>query len=171
MLTNSQVLLESALNQFQSARKYTLALIEGLTPDQWHWMPQPPVSHVAWQIGHLAVAQYGLMLFRQRGRLEVDSQLMSGEFRKLFMKGTNPHGDSKAYPEIDEILKVFQRVNAQVIQEAEAFDPKSLDEPTDPPHAGPPTRLGSLLFAAHHEMLHNGQIGLLRRMMGLNPVR
>jgi hypothetical protein len=67
-----------ALRQFQTARKYTLSLIEGLTPDQWFWTPQPPVSHVAWQIGHVAVAQYGLMLFRQRGRSSEDADLMAG---------------------------------------------------------------------------------------------
>ncbi len=170
-MTDKRILLDSALNQFQSARKYTLALIEGLEPDQWFWMPKPPVSNVAWQIGHLAVAQYGLMLFRQRGRQTEDAELMSSEFRKLFSKGSSPPADSKAYPRPDEILAALHRVNDQVIRETVSFKPDSMDDSTEPPHAGPATRLGSLLFAAHHEMLHSGQIGMLRRMMGLNPLR
>lgn len=163
--------LDLALNQFQSARKYTLALIDGLTPEQWFWTPNPPISHIAWQVGHIAVAQYGLMLFRQRGRMPEDADLMSGEFRKLFQKGSNPQVDSKAYPRPDEILAVFHRINEQALREAASFDPNALHEPTEPPHAGPATRLGSLMFAANHEMLHAGQIGLLRRLMGLTSLR
>jgi hypothetical protein len=34
-----------------------------------------------------------------------------------------------------------------------------------------PTRLGALLFSSHHEMLHAGQIGVLRRLLGKAPVR
>ena len=32
-------------------------------------------------------------------------------------------------------------------------------------------QLGSLLMASHHEMLHAGQLGLLRRMLGNQPIR
>jgi uncharacterized damage-inducible protein DinB len=66
---------------------------------------------------------------------------------------------------------VLQRINDQVVRESAGFDSNSLNEPTEPPHAGPPTRLGSLLFAANHEMLHAGQIGMLRRLMGLSSLR
>lgn len=164
-------MLESAIRQFQAARGYTRTLIDSLTPEQWYWMPQPPVSHIAWQVGHLAVAQYGLMLFRQRGRLPEDAELMPGDFRKLFMKGSMPQGDSTSYPRPGEILTVFDRVNEQVAREAATFKGEQMEEPTDPPHAGPPTKLGSLLFASHHEMLHAGQIGLLRRLMGVPSLR
>jgi hypothetical protein len=170
-MSKNPILLQSALDLFQSARKYTLSLVDGMTPEQWYWTPQPPASHIAWQVGHLAVAQYGLMLFRQRGRAEVDAELMSGEFRKLFMKGTNPQSDPTIYPRPDEIISVLNRVHDQALSEAANFDPSALDAATDPPHAGPPTRLGSLYFAGYHEMLHAGQIGLLRRLMGLNPIR
>jgi hypothetical protein len=163
--------LTLALRQFETARAYMLSLIDGLSDEQWYWMPNPPICHIAWQIGHVSVAQYGLMLFRQRGRLPEDAQLMPSEFRKLFMKGSIPQADSKVYPRPDEILAVLHRVNEQALREAAEFSVSALDEPTDPPHAGPPTRLGSLLFAAHHEMLHAGQIGMLRRQMGLPSLR
>jgi hypothetical protein len=39
------------------------------------------------------------------------------------------------------------------------------------PFAGFPTKFGSLLFCSHHEMLHAGQIGLLRRLTGKLPIR
>ena len=163
--------LSIAIKQIESARAYTKTMLADLTPEDWYFVPDPPVSHIAWQVGHLAMAEYGLCLFRQRGRQEVDSELMSGKFRKLFMKGTMPSDDSGDYPQPEEILTVLDRVHEQALLEMPAFDGAGLDEPLEMPYFGFPTRYGSLLFAGHHEMLHCGQIGMLRRLIGKPPVR
>jgi hypothetical protein len=112
-----------------------------------------------------------LTLFRQRGRQDVDSELMSGKFRKLFMRGTEPKPDREAYPTPAEIRKVLERVHEQMRVEIVGFDGDCLDEPVDAPHSAFATRYGALLFAGDHEMLHAGQIGLLRRVMGKSPLR
>ena len=44
-------------------------------------------------------------------------------------------------------------------------------EPVEAPFAVEATRLGSLLFCSHHEMLHAGQLGLIRRLLGKQPIR
>lgn len=157
--------------QIEAARAYTLTLLDGLDDDIWFTIPAGSVSHIAWQVGHIAMAQYGLCLFRQRGRQEIDLELMSGAFRKAFSKGTTPVADASAYPGVDEILRVFHGVHEQVLQELPTFEGPGLDEPVEPPHFGDNTRFGSLMLASHHEMLHAGQIGLLRRQLGLAPVR
>lgn len=163
--------LELAVAHIESCRRYTNQLVADLTDDEWFWLPQPAISHIAWQIGHLAVAEYGLTLFRQRGRAEIDTELMSGAFRKLFMKGTSASAHREDYPAPTEIMAVRDRVHAQFLQEVDQFDGDALDQPSDPPHSGTSNRYGSLLFAGDHEMLHAGQIGLIRRLMGKNPVR
>lgn len=163
--------LDLALKHLEAARKYSRQLVEDLTADEWNWTPQPAVSSIAWQVGHLAVAEYGLMLFRQRGRQEVDSELMSGAFRKRFMKGSQPADRDADYPRPDEILAVLDRVHQQVLREVPGFDGPQLDDPIDPPHSVVASRYGAMMFAGDHEMLHAGQIGLLRRLMGKAPVR
>jgi hypothetical protein len=169
MTVSSRV--ELAIKHLESARAYMKGLVADLTPDEWFWTPQPPISHIAWQVGHLAVAEYGLMLFRQRGRQEVDSELMSGAFRKLFMKGTSASTSRSGHPSPEEILAVLDLVHQQVLLEVPGFPDADLDQPIDPPHSVVSTRYGSMLFAGDHEMLHAGQIGFLRRLMGKNPVR
>jgi hypothetical protein len=163
--------LQIAKAQIQSARDYMLSNLEGLETDDWFWMPEGGPSHIAWQVGHLAMAQYGLTLFRQRGRADIDTQLMSGKFRKRFMKGTTPNPDRENHPQPNEILEVLHRVNDQMNVEIDSFDGDQLDEPVEMPYAVSPTRYGSLIFAGNHEMLHAGQIGMLRRMMGKDPIR
>jgi hypothetical protein len=58
-----------------------------------------------------------------------------------------------------------------VLLEVPGFPDADLDQPIDPPHSVVSTRYGSMLFAGDHEMLHAGQIGFLRRLMGKSPVR
>ena len=175
--TNVSPRLLTAVKSMEFARRYTLSLLEDLKDDQWYWTPSSStepkfVSHIAWQAGHIAMAQYGLTLFRQRGReREIDSQLMSSKFRKLFMRGTQPIDDQAAYPEPNEILDVMNRVHQQALKEIPAFDGDQLDEPLDAPHAAFATRYGALLFTSNHEMVHAGQIGMLRRLMGKDPLR
>ena len=163
--------LEIAKQNIASAREYTLTLLDGLTDEQWFWTPEPAVSHIAWQVGHIAMAQYGLTLFRQRGRADVDGSLIPNRFRKKVMKGTKPEAAPDSYLPPNEILDVLHRVNDQMLLEIDGLDGPGLDEPVEMPYAGFPTCYGSLLFAASHEMLHAGQIGMLRRLMGLPPIR
>ncbi|MGI9515574.1 MAG: DinB family protein [Pirellulaceae bacterium] len=163
--------LDVARRHIESARRYTQTLLEDLTEDEWFWSPEPPVTHIAWQVGHLAFAQYGLVLFRQRGRLADDAQLMSGKFRKTFGKGTTPSADRSLYPSRQEIRETFDRIYSQSLAEMVTYDDAALDDPVDEPYAAFATRYGALLFAGDHEMLHAGQIGLLRRLMGKPPVR
>lgn len=166
-----RTMLDVTVGQIRFAREYTLSLLDGLSDDEWFQIPVGGVSHVAWQVGHLAMAQYGLCLFRMRGRAEIDSALMSSSFRKKFSKGTLPETDSSRYPSAQEIRNVFERVSDQVMIELPAVTDTQLAEAVDMPFAVYPNKLGGLLFCSHHEMLHAGQIGLIRRQLGKSPVR
>ena len=168
--------LEIALRNVEFARRYTKSLLIDLAEEDWYWVPNGGsddfATHIAWQVGHLAMAEYGLLLFRQRGRdRDIDKGLMSSSFRKLFMRGTAPTPNRDDYPPTAEILETLDKVHAQCLKEASEFDDASLDEPLDAPHAAYSSRYGALLFAADHEMIHAGQIGLLRRLMGKSPLR
>ena len=60
--------LEIARRQLDFAREYTLSLLVDIADDEWFVMPPGAPSHLAWQVGHVAMAEYGLCLFRQRAR-------------------------------------------------------------------------------------------------------
>lgn len=171
MNTSPSTSLHLALASLESARSYTLSLLEDIDSDDWFRMPQGAPTHLAWQIGHLAMAEYGLALFRQRGRQPLDLDLMSSSFRKLFSKGSLPEANPSVYPSMEEIHQTLARVHKQVLAEAPGFSESQLAESVEMPYFGSPTRLGALVFCSHHEMIHAGQIGLLRRLLGKNPVR
>lgn len=163
--------LQLALNQIQFARDYTLATLAAIDRADWFTMPSGCPTHVAWQVGHLAMAEYGLCLYRQRGRQPIDLELMSSGFRKLFSRGSVPEAGPEKYPSSDEIRGTLDRIHAQVLAEAPSFTAEQMREPVDMPYAAEATKLGSLLFCSHHEMLHAGQLGLLRRLLGKQQMR
>jgi hypothetical protein len=163
--------LQLALAQIEFARTYTLSIVDAIDEGQWFTMPAGCPTHVAWQVGHLAMAEYGLCLYRLRGRQEVDLSLMTSGFRKLFSKGTVPEADASKYPSPAEIRATLDRVHAQVRAEAPGFTEQQLAEPVDMPYAVHANKLGGLLFCSHHEMIHAGQLGLLRRLLGKEPIR
>jgi hypothetical protein len=163
--------IEIVLKQIEFARGYTLSLLADVADADWFAMPPGAASHIAWQMGHIAMAEYGLCLFRQRGRQPEDLELMTSTFRKQFSRGSVPEPDPAKNPSIGEIRSTFDRVHEQVLKELPLIVPSSLADPVDLPYAGYPTKFGALLLASHHEMVHAGQIGVLRRLLGKQPVR
>lgn len=174
-LTDQAVLAgrDQALVQMLWMRQYTLQLIESVPLDLWYTIPSGASTHLSWQVGHLAVAQYGLMLFRQRGRVELDMELMPGWLRKNFGRGSqpNPDPDDSKKPTAASLLEHLQAIHSQASLEVPDLPLHTLKETTEMPYAAYPIKLGALMFCPLHESIHAGQIGLLRRLLGLAPIR
>lgn len=163
--------VELARKQIAFARAYTLTLLDQVVEGDWFRQPSDSPTHLAWQVGHLAMAQYMLCLFRVRGKLPEDESVAPKSVLRRFMKGTAPEPDPSRYPPIEEILRVFHGVHTQVMQELPSCREEDLAGTVVEPYAVYNNKLGSLLLCSHHEMLHAGQIGLLRRLLGKIPVR
>ena len=159
------------LQQIAWARAYTKQLLDSVPLELWYQQPAGLKSHFAWQVGHLAVAQYGLMLFRQRGRLPGDLEIMPGWLRKQFGRGSTPSESAEGMPEPAELLRLFDRIHQQSLEEVAGLSAGTLAEPTEMPFTAYPIKLGALLFCPIHEGIHAGQIGVLRRLYGLAPIR
>ncbi|MCR9198316.1 MAG: DinB family protein [Planctomycetaceae bacterium] len=165
------VMLQAARGQIDFARRYTLELLDATPQELWFEMPAELPTHIAWQVGHLAVSQYGLLMFRIRGREPEDLDLIPGTFRKAYGRGGKPKSDPSVQPTADEFLDRLHRVHEQAMRELADTDPQVLLDPVDMPYAVYPAKLGAILFCPMHEQLHGGQIGLLRRALGLESVR
>ena len=164
--------LASAIRQLREARLYTRDLLHQVPVEDWYRPPAESVTHIAWQVGHLAFAQYALTLKRVRGGRPDDAELISAEFLAAFGRGSAPDVEQSRQFGSDAIREVFDRVHRQSLQElAELTEPQSLEPAIGPPHAMFQTKLGALQWCAQHEFIHAGQIALLRRLFGLPPLR
>ena len=167
----SRARLTIAAQQLDKVRHFTKMFLADLAPEEWFWNPSELVTHIAWQVGHLACAQYSLCLKRMRGPSDVDESIISAAFMKPFGKDSVPQAGADGYPTPEEIVRVFDAVHARAIAELAERTDAELDVPVDPPHPAFATRLEAVEFSPCHEMVHAGQIGLLRRLMGKVPLR
>jgi uncharacterized damage-inducible protein DinB len=162
--------LQLAVDQIVFARNYTLELLEQTPEAEWYRQSSAGVTHVAWQVGHLAFAEYRLALLRIRGQRPEDERLFSQEFMRRFGANSVPDADPANQPAPAEIRATLDRVHEQVLRELPALGEAELDQPVPYPHPYATTKLRALLWCAHHEMVHAGQIGLLRRQLGYPPL-
>jgi uncharacterized damage-inducible protein DinB len=162
--------LQLAIDQIIFARNYTLELLEQTPSAEWYRQSAGGVSHVAWQVGHLAYAEYRLALWRIRGQQLEDDTLFSHDFVRLFGPDSVPDFDPANYLAPAEIRAMLDRVHERTLRELRSLDEAELDQPVPHPHRFAKTKLLALLWCAQHEMLHAGQIGLLRRLLGYPPM-
>lgn len=169
--STAEILCQAAVAQFQFARQYNLELLDQTPQETWFDIPPGSPTNVAWQVGHLAVSQYGLLMFRLRGRRPDDLDLIPGKFRKAYGRGSVPNPDPSGQPSPSELLERLAEVHRQSMAEIEQVDGAALLEPVEMPYAVYPVKLGAVMFSPLHEQIHAGQIGLLRRLLKLEPVR
>jgi hypothetical protein len=161
--------LERALEQIRFARAYTNRLLERLPEADWFRQPPGVVTHVAWQVGHLAVAEYRLALARIRGARAEESALLSEEVFSAFRGQSIPAPQDQS-PPLAVIRTTFARVHEAVLHEGPTYAALDLGAAPLIPHDLCSTQLDCLFWAAQHELIHAGQIGLLRRLLGHAPL-
>lgn len=162
--------MSEALDQLEFARRYTRTRIETVSPVEWFTIPVGGVSHLAWQVGHIAMAEYRLCLERLRPRSKADESLIPDDFLKAFSRETIPIADSSAYPSATEIRSVYDRVHARILEELPSYPDTDLNLPVLKPHPLFQLRYESMRYAPLHEMIHCGQIAMIRRMLGQKPL-
>jgi hypothetical protein len=163
--------LPAAIERIKFAREYTHRFLPGLSDDEWFWCPSELVTHIAWQVGHLAVSQYNLTMRRIRGRTAADEKLIPDRFIDAFKLGSTPDASPANNPPLAEIRRVFDAVYRQALSELAARTDAELDVPVEQPHPVFKTKLEAVEYNPPHELVHAGQIALLRRMMGKPPLR
>ncbi len=160
--------LREALEQIDFTRRYTQERANSVPLADWFTVPPGGVSHIAWQVGHLATSQYRLCLERLRPRTAADEALLPDDFVRTFGREALPEAVTGYTAE--QILAVFDRVHAQVMAELPSYPDADLDLAPLRPHPLFTTRIAGLRYAPLHEMIHCGQIAMIRRMLGHKPI-
>ena len=161
--------MREALEQIDFTRRYTRERFESVPLSEWFTIPPNGVSNIAWQVGHITMAEYRLCLERLRPRTSADAELIPDELLQQFRRDSVPRSASE-YPSAAEIRSVCDRVHARVMEELPGYPDADLDLPPLLPHPLFDTRIAGLRYAPLHEMIHCGQIALIRRMLGYKPI-
>ena len=102
------------LFQLHRTRILSLQMIDRIDHEKWFDMPMG-ITHVAWNVGHLAIAEYFLGLFLVRGPRDSDAAIIPETYRGLFGYGSVVSPDSTIYPSPNELRTVLNQVHDQVM--------------------------------------------------------
>ena len=154
------------VNSLKTTRQYTTKVLDWIPESDWFKQPEGGVTHTAWQVGHLAIAEYFLAMERIRGEQPGDNDLINDDFRKRFGRTSIPDPNPDNNPSPSEIRAWFDRVHEQALQETANLNDSVLDERCDGEHPMFKDKFGSLNWCVQHEFSHAGQLSLIRRLLG-----
>jgi hypothetical protein len=126
--------------------------------------PAPGANHIAWQMGHLIVAEGGLA--RQQLPGVAYPELPAG-FVKQHGKETQATDPPAGFATRAEYVDLFTRARQATLAALNKLNDAQLDQPNTGNMAAFAPTLGALLMlVSNHSLMHAGQFSVVRRKLG-----
>jgi uncharacterized damage-inducible protein DinB len=126
--------------------------------------PVPEANHIAWQLGHLIVAEATAFL-KQIPGAEIP-ELPAG-FAEQHSKEMARNDSAAGFRTKEEYLGLFRKVREATKAALARLSETDLDKPTSGPMAKFAPTVGAMLaLTANHVMMHAGQFTVVRRKLG-----
>jgi hypothetical protein len=149
-------------NQFRDTTRLYDRALNGVSHEALLIRPGPGSNPLLWVAGHLVQQRTHLL-----GALGPTRQL---PWDDLFGTGSII-GDLTLYPSVGELGAVWRSATEELMRRLESLSGASLAAPSPSwLRSNDGTLLGALAFGAMHEAYHVGQMGFLRKWLGLDPI-
>lgn len=154
------------LIQFDLHHKLYNNVLEGFTDEESNQRPNADkrINHVKYLAGHLLNSQYALGLIAG-----FDPKVKWNELFAVMMQSEAK--DGIAYPHIEEIKAEWNHMHEGIRKGLMNLESKDLEARPPSPFDQVAPSVGELwAFINHHQAYHIGQIGILRKSFGKNPM-
>ncbi|MCC9608801.1 DinB family protein [Blastopirellula sp. JC732] len=150
-----------------AAREFTERLLQDFhTPEEWTQQVCHQTNHALWIAGHLALMDNFFL-----SQIAPDKAEPRDEYQLLFGVGSHPVADPDQYPAAEEVLAYLRQRRAALMA---AFDEITEEGMSAAAPAGSPDFLNDVgaVFetAVWHEGMHTGQLSVVRRSLGHEPI-
>jgi hypothetical protein len=126
--------------------------------------PVPGANHIAWQIGHLTLAERFLV---GEQIPEVSYPPLPAGFETRHGKEAATSTETTGWLTKAEYERVFRETRAATVAAVSKLTEADLDRPTQGRMAAKAPKLGNLIqLLANHDMMHAGQFSVVRRKQG-----
>jgi hypothetical protein len=154
---------EAILSNLQSARFIMSRYLEDLRDEDLIVRPHPHAHHAAWQLGHLVLSESQML----RAIYPDAACGVSPEFlTKHEVSAASKAQLSDFYPKSD-YLSLMQQVRSATVAAVAKFSEQQFSEPGPERMRNYAPTIGAVFLAiANHEIMHTGQIAVIRRALG-----
>ena len=149
-------MLQAAAEVLIGTRQRLYNGLKELTQEQWFKQPEGFANNVAWNVGHLIVAQQGLVYMRLGMQGYITPQMVG-----MYRPGTSP-ADWQTTPDTDELLRLFLELPQKMAEDIAAGKFDNYVKPEGELGGGMPPAESvahALIFNQYHEGVHAGNIG------------
>jgi uncharacterized damage-inducible protein DinB len=163
----AELLRNQLLAAFDWTDKAVDDLFTGIPAEEFLHQPCPGANHALWTLGHLAtVNQYFLKTLAGR-----DGTLFE-KYKEMFFAKSQPMSDAASYPPLDVLRDYFKTSRAAFRSWVESLSDEQLTGPAPEEFKKFAPTLGNILMRLlWHEGMHYGQLTVIRKSLGLKPVR
>jgi uncharacterized damage-inducible protein DinB len=164
-MTMNEYARESGLAALEFARRVTLGLLEEFPEDKVLYQPFPGANHAVWIVGHIALTDDWFLT-----HLMPRTSKVPESWTKLFGQGSAPQTDPSAYPTVAELNDKLTDLRAELMDWFRSMSDEQLTTPLPEDwETFAPSYGGMMPSIAWHEGLHDGQLTVVRKSLGLAP--
>lgn len=159
--------IEYLYRQTQDAYLWTNRLLETIPLQHWDILPEILQTSVNWQVGHLIVSHYYHSIWVIKAmQMDVVQKFPLKIYGDLFTSGSpeNIIGKFKSSELIDHLYNM-QEISLKIISELTKDELVESLESTGFPHPIANIKREAIEWNIHHTMYHNGQLGILARIL------
>ncbi len=162
--------MEELLNLHQQTKnvyQWTNRLLESVPLEKWEVLPEVLQTSVNWQVGHLIVSHYYHSIWVVKGfQMEIARAIPLQAYGETFTSGAP--GEAVGKFDSKKLLEHLHFVQEQSLQTLSGLQGEVLPSPLEPtgfPHPIATTKREAIEWNIQHTMYHNGQLGLLARVL------
>jgi uncharacterized damage-inducible protein DinB len=163
----ADVLRNQLLAAFDYADKAVEELFAAIPDDDYLHPPCTGGNHALWTLGHLATVQQYFL-----ANIAGHDGTLAEKYKTMFFAKSQPSPDAASYPPLDVVRDYSKSSRAAFRSWVESLSDEQLSGP--PPERFQkfaPTLGNVLMRLLWHEGMHYGQLTVIRKSLGLAPVR
>lgn len=160
--------LDFLKEQTQWVNDWTLKLISGIDEKDFRIVHSLKTS-INWEVGHLIISKYfhavqSIVNEQNEIIAALKQKIPIDDFYTYYFVGSNPIADWENRPNKIQLLEYNQEMDKATNQVIEKMNEKTLNEKTEINNPVARSKYEALAFAFKHQMWHNGQIAMIKRI-------
>ncbi|MEE9430723.1 MAG: DinB family protein [Melioribacteraceae bacterium] len=155
--------------QIEWVDSWTTNLISDLNEKDFGIVPTLGTS-INWQVGHLTISKYfhsiqSVLQKDDQINKQINKQIPLDNFLKYYFAGSNPTSKWINRPDAKQLLEFMEIVDKATFLTLEKLMESNLEEKTEIGNPVAKTKYDALTFTFKHQMWHNGQIAMIKRII------
>jgi uncharacterized damage-inducible protein DinB len=155
--------IELAADAVQRSMGMLMMTLGDFSDGDFFVRPCPGANHATWQLGHLTTSEAWIVNAVKPG----SNTAVSEEFAGKFSKETSSKDDVEFFPKKAAILEQLNKTRAVTVAWIKTLTPADLDKPGPERMVKMCPTVGHVLgLIGNHDMMHMGQLQVIRRKLG-----